>query len=99
MLGRQGRIGEALEVLAHGDAGVHLSMVAITARPGRVQALEHFEHVDTWCLLGDLCARHARTQLRAVRYRIDLRLRPAPQSPANQATKSYNPRHRLRVRQ
>ncbi|MFJ6672931.1 hypothetical protein ACIQMJ_17610 [Actinosynnema sp. NPDC091369] len=33
------------------------------ARHGLVQALEHFEHVDTRCLLGDLCARHAQAQL------------------------------------
>lgn len=63
LLERQDRVDEALSVLAQGDAAAHLLMVAIMARHGLVQALEHFEHVDTRCLLGDLCARHAQAQL------------------------------------
>ncbi len=63
LLEQQDRITEALEALAHGDAAAHLMMVAIMARHDRVEALEHFAHVDTRCLLGDLCARHAQAQL------------------------------------
>ncbi|MEU7527135.1 hypothetical protein AB0A74_15485 [Saccharothrix sp. NPDC042600] len=63
LLERQDRIDEAIDVLTPGDEAAHLLMVAIMARHDRVGALEAFHHDDTNCLLGDLCARHAQSQL------------------------------------
>lgn len=57
------RVDEALDLLRHGNSAAHFRMIGVLRDRGLVDELKNFEHVDGECVMGGLCAQHARSQL------------------------------------
>ncbi|MEU3647265.1 hypothetical protein AB0E59_28055 [Lentzea sp. NPDC034063] len=63
VLAELGRVREAVDVLRVGDSSAHLRLIAILRDHGMADDLANFEHLNDRCVLGDMCVKHAQTQL------------------------------------